>query len=45
MPDRRARHTPPNPAYHEHGAPTRDRAHHTHPGPQPAADNEKGLQP
>lgn len=33
MPDQSTRHTPANPAYHEHGAPTR------------AVDNEKGLQP
>ncbi len=32
-------------AYHGHGAPTRDRAHHTHPGPQAAGHNAKGLLP
>ncbi|WSC03581.1 hypothetical protein OIE62_41060 (plasmid) [Streptomyces scopuliridis] len=45
MPDLSARHTPATEPYHGGGASTRDRAHHTRPGPRLAGHNEKGLQP
>lgn len=32
-------------AYHDTGAAARDGAHYTHPGPEQAGHNEKGLQP